>query len=84
MDRGGEAGPASILAFAYTVARSLYALGLAGYFREFFLEYVPGLSKTVVLVVTERGGRVVALAVVNVPRQLPIHEGLRFPYHPER
>ena len=26
----------------------------------------------------DRGGRVVALAVVEVPRQLPIHEGLSF------
>ncbi len=31
-----------MLWFAYTVACSLYALGFAGYFWEFFLKYVPG------------------------------------------
>jgi APA family basic amino acid/polyamine antiporter len=29
------------------------------------------------------GGRIVALAVVQVPRQLPVHEGLRFTHHKE-
>jgi len=33
-----------MLWFAYTVACSLYALGFAGYFWEFFLKYVPGLT----------------------------------------
>ncbi len=33
-----------MLWFAYTVACSLYALGFAGYFWEFFLKYIPGLS----------------------------------------
>jgi amino acid transporter/nucleotide-binding universal stress UspA family protein len=33
-----------LLWFAYTVACSLYALGFAGYFWEFFLKYLPGLS----------------------------------------
>ena len=29
-------------------------------------------------------GRVIVLAVVNVPRQLPIHEGLRFVHHKDK
>jgi amino acid transporter len=33
-----------MLWFAYTVACSLYALGFAGYFWEFFHKYVPGLT----------------------------------------
>jgi amino acid transporter/nucleotide-binding universal stress UspA family protein len=36
-----------MLWFAYTVACSLYALGFAGYFWEFFLKYVPGLPDAV-------------------------------------
>lgn len=31
----------------------------------------------------KEGGRVVAVSVVQVPRQLPIHEGLRFAHHKE-
>ncbi len=33
-----------MLWFAYTVSCSLYALGFAGYFWEFFLKYAPGLT----------------------------------------
>lgn len=33
-----------MLWFAYTVACSLYALGFAGYFWEFFHKYVPGVT----------------------------------------
>lgn len=33
-----------LLWFAYTVACSLYALGFAGYFWEFFHKYTPGFS----------------------------------------
>jgi amino acid transporter len=33
-----------MLWFAYTVACSLYALGFAGYFWEFFQKYLPGAS----------------------------------------
>jgi amino acid transporter len=33
-----------MLWFAYTVACSLYALGFAGYFWEFFLKYTPGMA----------------------------------------
>ncbi len=34
-----------MLWFAYTVACSLYALGFAGYFWEFFLKYLPGFAQ---------------------------------------
>ena len=34
-----------MLWFAYTVACSLYALGFAGYFWEFFLKYLPSVSE---------------------------------------
>jgi amino acid transporter/nucleotide-binding universal stress UspA family protein len=33
-----------MLWFAYTVACSLYALGFAGYFWEFFIKYFPGIT----------------------------------------
>lgn len=36
-----------ILWFAYTVACSLYALGFAGYFWEFFDKYIPSLTEFV-------------------------------------
>jgi amino acid transporter/nucleotide-binding universal stress UspA family protein len=36
-----------MLWFAYTVACSLYALGFAGYFWEFFHKYTPGFSRAV-------------------------------------
>jgi len=36
-----------MLWFAYTVACSLYALGFAGYFWEFFHKYLPNISHTV-------------------------------------
>ncbi|MFQ5679973.1 MAG: amino acid permease [Gemmatimonadota bacterium] len=62
-----------MLWFAYTVACSLYALGFAGYFWEFFLKYAPGLAEGVfgvaghhaaVLVVTLLAG--VAFIGLNV------------------
>ena len=34
-----------MLWFAYTVACSLYVLGFAGYFWEFFLKYLPNLAE---------------------------------------
>ncbi|MBD3381707.1 MAG: amino acid permease, partial [candidate division Zixibacteria bacterium] len=40
-----------MLWFAYTVACSLYALGFAGYFWEFFHKYVPGLTESLYSVV---------------------------------
>ena len=36
-----------MLWFAYTVACSLYALGFAGYFWEFFHKYLPDVSYTI-------------------------------------
>ena len=36
-----------LLWFAYTVACSLYALGFAGYFWEFFQKYFPGITTIV-------------------------------------
>ncbi|MFQ5690513.1 MAG: amino acid permease [Gemmatimonadota bacterium] len=36
-----------MLWFAYIVACSLYALGFAGYFWEFFLKYIPGVASGV-------------------------------------
>ncbi len=34
-------------------------------------------------VALERGYRIVAISVVDVPRQMPIHEGMRFAHHKE-
>lgn len=34
-------------------------------------------------VAMERGYRIVAISVVDVPRQMPIHEGMRFAHHKE-
>jgi amino acid transporter len=36
-----------MLWFAYTVACSLYALGFAGYFWEFFIKYMPWLTEPI-------------------------------------
>jgi amino acid transporter len=36
-----------ILWFAYIVACSLYALGFAGYFWEFFIKYLPGMTQPI-------------------------------------
>ena len=44
---------------------------------------VTTLLDFAVPVARERGGRIVAFSVVQVPRQLPIHEGLRFTHHKE-
>ncbi|MDH3224166.1 MAG: amino acid permease, partial [Gemmatimonadota bacterium] len=44
-----------LLWFAYTVACSLYALGFAGYFWEFFIKYAPGLADAAFGVVSEHG-----------------------------
>ncbi|MFT5432808.1 MAG: amino acid transporter/nucleotide-binding universal stress UspA family protein [Myxococcota bacterium] len=44
-----------LLWFAYTVACSLYALGFAGYFWEFFIRYAPGLSEFAFALVSEHG-----------------------------
>ena len=44
-----------LLWFAYTVACSLYALGFAGYFWEFFLKYSPGLAELTFGIISEHG-----------------------------
>jgi amino acid transporter len=51
-----------MLWFAYTVACSLYALGFAGYFWEFFVKYVPGPTGVVIGIVGEH----VALLAVTL------------------
>ena len=53
-----------LLWFAYTVACSLYALGFAGYFWEFFLKYVPGIAGLAFSVTGEHAAvLLIALAV---------------------
>ena len=44
-----------MLWFAYTVACSLYALGFAGYFWEFFVKYMPGVAESVYGLAGESG-----------------------------
>jgi amino acid transporter/nucleotide-binding universal stress UspA family protein len=51
-----------MLWFAYTVACSLYALGFAGYFWEFFLKYLPGPTARVFGLAGKHG----ALLVITV------------------
>ena len=55
-----------MLWFAYTVACSLYALGFAGYFWEFFLKYVPGLTDGVFSILGEQLAVVVVTLLVGV------------------
>lgn len=55
-----------MLWFAYTVACSLYALGFAGYFWEFFLKYTPGLPEVVFRVVGEHGAGLIVTFVIGV------------------
>ena len=55
-----------MLWFAYTVACSLYALGFAGYFWEFFLKYTPGLAETIFGVVGEHAAGLVVTFVIGL------------------
>ncbi len=55
-----------MLWFAYTVACSLYALGFAGYFWEFFLKYAPALADGVFGVVGEHGAGLIVTFVIGV------------------
>lgn len=55
-----------MLWFAYTVACSLYALGFAGYFWEFFLKYTPGVPQAVFGVVGEHGAGLIVTFVIGV------------------
>ena len=54
-----------MLWFAYTVACSLYALGFAGYFWEFFLKYAPQLANGAFSVVGEHGAGLVITFVIG-------------------
>ena len=54
-----------MLWFAYTVACSLYALGFAGYFWEFFLKYTPGVPEVVFSLVGEHGARLIVTLVIG-------------------
>ena len=55
-----------MLWFAYTVACSLYALGFAGYFWEFFLKYLPGVSEGVFGLVGEGGAILLVTLLIGV------------------
>ena len=55
-----------MLWFAYTVACSLYALGFAGYFWEFFIKYVPGLAEGAFGIVGEHGAVLLVTLLVGV------------------
>ena len=54
-----------MLWFAYTVACSLYALGFAGYFWEFFLRYTPGVAEMVFGVVGQHGASLIVTLLVG-------------------
>lgn len=55
-----------MLWFAYTVACSLYALGFAGYFWEFFLKYMPGFASGAMGLVGEQGAVLLVTVLVGV------------------
>ena len=54
-----------MLWFAYTVACSLYALGFAGYFWEFFLKYTPGLADGAFGLMGEHGASLVVTFLIG-------------------
>jgi amino acid transporter/nucleotide-binding universal stress UspA family protein len=54
-----------MLWFAYTVACSLYALGFAGYFWEFFIKYTPGMPEVVFGLIGEHGAGLVVTFVIG-------------------
>jgi amino acid transporter len=55
-----------MLWFAYTVACSLYALGFAGYFWEFFLKYLPNVSAGAFGLVGEGGAILLVTLLIGV------------------
>ena len=55
-----------MLWFAYTVACSLYALGFAGYFWEFFLKYLPGVSEGAFGLLGEGGAILLVTLLIGV------------------
>ncbi len=54
-----------MLWFAYTVACSLYALGFAGYFWEFFHRYLPGFSEVVFSLTGEHGAILLVILLIG-------------------
>ncbi len=54
-----------MLWFAYTVACSLYALGFAGYFWEFFEKYMPFFTEAVVGLVGEHSAILVVTVIIS-------------------
>lgn len=46
-------------------------------------EHVETLMDVAIPVARERGRRIVAITVVEIPRQLPVHEGMRLTHHRE-
>ncbi len=55
-----------MLWFAYTVACSLYALGFAGYFWEFFLKYMPGFASGAMGLIGEHTAVLLVTVLVGV------------------
>ena len=55
-----------MLWFAYTVACSLYALGFAGYFWEFFIKYLPDAAHGFFGVIGEQGAVLLVTLVVGI------------------
>ncbi len=55
-----------MLWFAYTVACSLYALGFAGYFWEFFLKYTPNLSGGIFSVIGHSPSILIVTLIIGI------------------
>ena len=55
-----------MLWFAYVVACSLYALGFASYFLEFFAKYMPGLTAGVVSISGEHSVLLIVTLLVGI------------------
>ncbi|MBZ0264317.1 amino acid permease [bacterium] len=55
-----------MLWFAYTVACSLYAIGFAGYFWEFFHKYTPELSGAILNVIGQHSGIILVTLMIGV------------------
>ncbi|KPL17370.1 MAG: hypothetical protein AMS26_01075 [Bacteroides sp. SM23_62] len=54
-----------MLWFAYTVACSLYALGFAGYFWEFFIKYLPDITTPLLQVVGEHSAILIITILIG-------------------
>jgi amino acid transporter/nucleotide-binding universal stress UspA family protein len=55
-----------LLWFAYTVACSLYALGFAGYFWEFFLKYMPQVAESAFSLLGARGSTALVTVIIGI------------------